>query len=107
MFLGHKAAWDIIKEDVEDDDTLDATGTAASALADDMESTMIKWTVYDTSLTLTGMQYGKDWMEAQWMAMSEEEREAMEESGKGRKGGKGRGGDDDDEDDGPPRLMVR
>jgi len=59
----------------------------------------------ETSMTLMGFQYGKDWMDAQWAALSDEERASMEE--KHGKEGKRGGHDDDDHVEEPSRLLIR
>merc|ERR1712146_783611 len=77
-FMGHKAGRDVAKEDAEDD-VIDENGAAGLAYAEAIEGDWMKWMAAETSMTLMGWQYGKDWMDAQWAALSEEERASMEE----------------------------
>lgn len=103
-FLGAKAGWDVAKEDAEDD-VIDGNGAAGLAYAEDIKYDWMKWMAAETSMTLMGFQYGKDWMDAQWAALSDEERASMEE--KHGKEGKRGGHDDDDHVEEPSRLLIR
>lgn len=106
-WMGHQQAWTVVREDAEDDDTIDGNGAIALDYIVDIEYEWTKWSISESAMTLNVWAYGKDWMDAQWNAMSEEEREEMEES-HGKKGGKGRGGhDDDDEREEAYRLFIR
>merc|ERR1711971_1475010 len=98
MFLGYNKAWGLVKDDVDEDDSCDADCVAAYTLIANMQTDMLKWGAQDTAMTLAVFRYGKDWMDAQWMNLSDEEREAMEEEGKGRKGDD-KHDDDKDHDD--------
>jgi len=103
MFMGQNTAWGLVKDDVDEDDSCGAECSAAYSLISAMQTDMLRWGAQDTAVTLVVLQYGKAWMEAQWMNLSDEEREAMEAEGKGKKGDK----DDDDKDEDDKRLYAR